>query len=687
MLFARRHRRRATQRHGEIGDVMSVRKSATLIVRAAAWVAVGLASGQALAAATGPEAGAHPAATPDDATCLNCHDGSRELTTLPDEDGDTRPLKAIDPERYARSVHGENTCVNCHREIVDSTAPHTIADLPRPDCATCHEALWDEVKKQDLVEEKSRLGIVVSNIDAYRESFHARRSKRGAKATCDDCHDTHFFNVPPRGTAKRTAWHLTVPQVCGESCHDDVLEEYASSVHGVAVLEDGNPKAAICTDCHTSHDIAKTTTDTTELLFVENCGGCHKESLETYRDTYHGQVGQLGYAYTAKCFDCHGSHDIRKVDDPESMVHVDNRLETCQECHDGKKRGLATAGFVTFSPHANASDFERYPQVWFAKKFMDGLLIFVFAFFWAHTLLWWYREAKDRREHKAEVHVRTEEALQGNAREVRRFGLAWRIAHLFFALSIMILVLTGMGLFYPATPLGQGRDHMARGSGDRWHHPPRLRGDHARHLLHPPCRGFDRDLAQAPDVPLVRPRLAGAELEGSPGRLGHVQVVRRPAASGPLFDRWTYCEKFDYWAVFWGMAIIGDQRHDARVPRRVTATYLPGWVFNVATVVHGEEAFLAAVFLFTVHFFNNHFRPDKMPPPNVVMFTGLQSMDEFRREHPAQYQRLVESGELEKYLVKAPSRPMTIASQILGIVLIAFGLVLLVFVAVGFFGD
>jgi hypothetical protein len=69
------------------------------------------------------------------------------------------------------------------------------------------------------------------------------------------------------------------------------------------------------------------------------------------------------------------------------------------------------------------------------------------------------------------------------------------------------------------------------------------------------------------------------------------------------------------------------------------------------------------------------------------MFTGLQTMDEFRREHPVQYQRLVESGELERYLVKAPSRPMTIASQILGLVLIAFGLVLLAFVAIGFFGG
>jgi hypothetical protein len=154
----------------------------------------------------------------------------------------------------------------------------------------------------------------------------------------------------------------------------------------------------------------------------------------------------------------------------------------------------------------------------------------------------------------------------------------------------------------------------------------------------------------------------------------------------PLFDRWTYWEKFDYWAVFWGMAMIGGTGMLLAFPH-VTGTFLPGWVFNVATLVHGEEAFLAAVFLFTVHFFNNHFRPDKLPPPDIVMFTGTQSLDEFRRDHAVQYQRLVETGQLEKYLVDAPSRPMTLGSKILGLVLLAFGLGLLIIVTIGFFGG
>jgi cytochrome b subunit of formate dehydrogenase len=153
----------------------------------------------------------------------------------------------------------------------------------------------------------------------------------------------------------------------------------------------------------------------------------------------------------------------------------------------------------------------------------------------------------------------------------------------------------------------------------------------------------------------------------------------------PVFDRWTYWEKFDYWAPFWGVSIIGVSGLMLWFPS-VTTTYLPGWSINVATIFHGEEALLAALFLFTVHFFNNHFRPDKFPL-DVVMFTGSVPVEEFRHEHTVEYDRLVAAGELEKYLVDAPSPPMALGARILGFTLIAVGLALLVLVVVGFFGS
>ena len=644
---------------------------------------------EATAAVDTGSRGTEPAAEKlDNSMCLICHGTKSQKLTTRGTDGKARTLQAIQKSLFGKGVHGEMTCVACHKDITSNKAPHKKGPAPKANCVTCHQALWETVKQQDLTEEKARLGIVVQNIEAYKNSYHARPSaddKTRPNAACDNCHDSHYFNVPPRGTSKRTEWHLTVPKVCGEQCHTEQIESYAESVHGTEVMDKRNPKAAVCTDCHTTHNIASTSKDVTKLLIIENCGGCHLENFMTYRDTYHGQVTKLGYTYTAKCYDCHESHGILRVDDPKSKVHPDKRLKTCQQCHDGKKLPLATAGFVTFGPHANDNDFERYPQMWIAAKFMHWLLLFVFAYFWAHSLLWWYREYKHRNDRKAQAHVRTDELLKGETRHVRRFGLVWRIAHLVFALSVMMLILTGMAVFYSYTdwapvvmkafggPQVTGIIHRISAAimlGIFFLHLIGVAINIYRHRK--TFRWFGPD-SLAPNW---------KDLKDAWGMFKWF-VNKGPR---PVFDRWTYWEKFDYWAVFWGMAAIGGSGMLLAFPH-VTASIFPGWVFNVATLVHGEEAFLAAVFLFTVHFFNNHFRPDKMPPPDVVMFTGTQSLEEFRRDHALQYSRLVETGQLEKYLVDAPSRPMTLGSKILGLVLIACGLGLLIIVATGFFSG
>ena len=199
-------------------------------------------------AATDAESGKASSSTIlDDASCLACHGANQKQIKVPDptEDGELRPMLMLDQEQILKGVHGEMTCVSCHTDIIDNKAPHAKTDTPKPNCATCHEQLWENVKQEGLVEVKTRLGLVVKNIEAYRESYHADLKKGKPKAYCDDCHDTHYFNVPPAGTTKRTEWHLTIPKVCGEQCHDDSLEEYEPSVHGKAVLQEHNLKAAV----------------------------------------------------------------------------------------------------------------------------------------------------------------------------------------------------------------------------------------------------------------------------------------------------------------------------------------------------------------------------------------------------------------------------------------------------------
>jgi cytochrome b subunit of formate dehydrogenase len=307
----------------------------------------------------------------------------------------------------------------------------------------------------------------------------------------------------------------------------------------------------------------------------------------------------------------------------------------------------------------------------------------VFAFFWTHSLLWFYREYKDRRDGRSEAHVNIAELPPHlRTRHVRRFPWGWRLAHLVFAISVMTLVLTGMAVFYAETRWAKA---IMAALGGPWlaatiHRIAAVTmlsifGIHLAVVLARIWRQR-RTFSFFGPTSLVP---TWKDLEDAKG------MLRWFFGQGPRpkFDRWTYWEKFDYWAVFWGMAIIGGSGFMLWFPAQV-ATVLPGWVFNVATLIHGEEAFLAAVFLFTVHFFNNHFRPDKLPPPDIVMFTGTVPLEEFKREHALEYERLVQSGELEKHLVDKPTPQMTIGSRILGLVLIAFGLTLLALVLIGF---
>lgn len=630
---------------------------------------------------------AAPAAL-DNATCLTCHETGKRKINVTGADNEKRALAPVSHKKFGKSVHAAVQCVECHTNIVDAKAQHAkVANIPPPDCATCHQKLWDEVQKAGQAKTKERLGVVVANIGAYKDSFHARPDAdhpERAKANCGDCHATHDFAVPKKGTPEREEWRLTIPKTCGEKCHDEQLEDYEGSVHGKLTMGNDDPKGAVCIDCHTTHEIKGASSDPFKLKNVEACGECHEKQLHSYRDTYHGQVNKLGYTYTAKCSNCHGSHGIAKVDDPASKVHVKNRLKTCQECHNEKKGlALATEGFITFGPHANGNDFEKYPQMWIATKFMVALLIGVFAFFWLHCGLWYYREWQERKERKTESRVSTEALGLGKAeKHFQRFAWGWRVAHLAFALVTMTLVITGTSALFSHTTWAP---MVAAAVGG-----PKILG-----IIHRVAAALFVGIFMVHFVYVMQRLLRSKTFLwfGPDSLIPNWKDFKDcwgmflwffGKGPKPQFERWTYFEKFDYWAVFWGVNIIGWSGLMLAFPH-VTASFLPGWVFNVATLVHGEEAFLAAVFLFTVHFFNNHFRPDKLPPPDVVMFTGTQSIEEFRKEHPAHYQRLVETGELEKYLVEKPSRQMHIGSVILGLTLITVGLVLLVLVAIGFF--
>jgi len=144
----------------------------------------------------------------------------------------------------------------------------------------------------------------------------------------------------------------------------------------------------------------------------------------------------------------------------------------------------------------------------------------------------------------------------------------------------------------------------------------------------------------------------------------------------PQYGRWTYWEKFDFMAVFWGVAVIGTTGLCLWFPEKFTI-FIPGYWINIATIIHSDEALLASGFIFTIHFFNTHLRPEKFPMDPVI-FTGTMPLDELKHERPREYAELVASGKLDEIIVPPVPRWFFVISHVFGFTALGIGLALVV---------
>jgi cytochrome b subunit of formate dehydrogenase len=260
------------------------------------------------------------------------------------------------------------------------------------------------------------------------------------------------------------------------------------------------------------------------------------------------------------------------------------------------------------------------------------------------------------------------------AAHVLRFDRVDRTLHGFLMLSFLGLAFSGMPVLFSTTPWA-GRVARLLGGYTVIHRMHRAFATimivvflvHVGRLLRRVVARKDYSVFWGPTSMVPQPKdLADM-----------VQHVRWFVGLGPrpAFDRYTYWEKFDYWAVFWGMAIIGGSGLLLWFPVAF-ARVMPGWAFNIALLVHGEEALLAVGFIFTIHFFNSHLRPEKFPM-DMVIFTGRVPEHEWRDERPAEYARL--AGDAPD--AGPPSGRAWIVGRVIGSAAVAAGLVLVALIA------
>ena len=302
---------------------------------------------------------------PNAPTCKECH-GTHGI------------LSKQDPQSSTFAVNVPNLCARCHREGNKAAVRYT---------GTQHE--------------------IISN---YTESIHGTLLKNGltVTATCTSCHTAH--HILPRSDPASSVNANNVPNTCGQ-CHHGIEEQFENSIHSKKISGYSKP-LPVCNDCHTAHSIHRTDENTFRLNVMTTCGRCHEKIAETYFETYHGKVSRLGYTKAAKCYDCHGAHDVLAVTDPRSHLSRANVAATCAKCHAGATRRFA--GYLT---HATHHDPKKYPFVFYTFWGMTGLLLGTFVIGGIHTLLWLPKAFQMRRELRAAEEKSAEEHGKSPAKE------------------------------------------------------------------------------------------------------------------------------------------------------------------------------------------------------------------------------------------------------------------------------
>ncbi len=313
-------------------------------------------------------------------SCLECHAVPGVSLTL--ENGEAFSVY-IDPEVYAQSVHGADgyACVQCHTDLDGYPHPEFKASDRRDlalalydACFRCHSGQYERT-----LDSVHQLALDSGNREA---------------AICTDCHgahDTRKLTDPASGDLLPDA-RLHIPITCAK-CHNAIYGKYLTSVHGDALVNEGNLDVPTCINCHGVHNIEDPTTSRFRLLSPSICADCHTnpelmdkyglstEVLNTYVADFHGTTVEIFSKVSpdaptnkAVCYDCHGIHDIQSVSDPDGgLAFRENLLARCQVCHPDATVNFSDAWLSHYIPSA-----ENTPAVYFVNLFysifIPGLL-------------------------------------------------------------------------------------------------------------------------------------------------------------------------------------------------------------------------------------------------------------------------------------------------------------------------
>ncbi len=548
---------------------------------------------------------------------------------------------AAEKERYSTSVHGKAAvggvvaapdCVSCHQNKITGLAGSrdsvAIKIAQEKTCLSCH---------LDNPDVRSHIGLSAVFIAAYEKSVHGSALLKGnaSAANCVDCHGSHSIQ---RSDATASSINRNnIPATCAK-CHAGIKHEYDESIHAKAVAG-GNMQAPVCTNCHGEHNILAPANPESRVaaqnVSQQVCSPCHSSVLlsekygiasdrfKTYSSSFHGLAVRAGNVAVANCASCHGAHNIKPSSDSTSSVNKANLVKTCGKCHPG-----ANERFTIGSIHVTAAQKEE-PLIYWFSLFYVLMIASVIGGMFLHNLLDFYRKSKRqlliRRGFETEEHF-------GHALYVR-MTLNERIQHAALMVSFFTLVFTGFMLRYPdafwvvsirslseSVFMLRGLIHRCAAvvmvSASLYHCYYVIFTKRGKQLI--------RDL-----FPVLQDFTdAGDVLKYNLGF----------SKTKPKLGRFSYIEKSEYWALVWGVVVMGITGiilwFDNTFMGLLTKL---GW--DIARIIHFYEAWLAFLAILIWHVYYVIFNPD-VYPMNLAWLKGTITETEMGEEHLRELEQL-----------------------------------------------
>jgi len=607
-----------------------------------------------------------------DVSCKDCH-GTHDVVSPKDPDSpfNRRNLAAgcgqchgDVAEEFAASAHGKAhasgvkgapECLGCHdQKITAATNPENGVGLKLAQerlCLSCH---------MDNPDVRERTSPSAGFIAAYEQSVHgAALSNGNAKApNCVDCHGSHQMAKGFDPSSKVSK--MNIAGTCS-TCHGEVAAVFDESVHGKAVIA-GVEDAPTCTNCHGEHTILKHDDPRSPVarqnLSAQVCSPCHSsvalstkygiasDRFRTFTDSYHGLAIRGGSVEVANCASCHGSHNIKPSSDSTSTINPANLAKTCGRCHPG-----ANERFTVGSVHVDEKSRTEEPLLYWIATLYILLIVLTIGGMLFHNAIDFVK--KSRR--KLMVRRGLLPVPHAGPDLYLRMTRAERFQHAALLVSFTTLVVTGFMLRFPDVWWVRWIRDLGGGVFE------------ARSVTHR-VAGVVMLAASLYHVYYVSFTKRGRELILD--MLPRMQDARDAAAmvkynlgmadARPLFGRFSYIEKAEYWALIWGTMVMG-------------ATGLIMWFdntfiglltklgYDVARSIHYYEAWLATLAIVVWHFYFVIFNPD-VYPLNVAFWKGTLTEEEMEEDHPLEL-RKIQAERTKKDLEASGKKPVRPPSE------------------------